>query len=58
MVMTLLGREMPSLSAEVLFSDIELQTLGAYAKKTNEAAFVFAGCCTSDCHAWWISGTE
>jgi len=33
MLMTLLGRETPELPAEVLFSDIELRTLGAYAKK-------------------------
>jgi hypothetical protein len=33
MVMTLLGREMPNLPAEVLFSDVELRTLHAYAKK-------------------------
>jgi hypothetical protein len=33
MLMTLLGRETPGLPAEVLFSDIELQTLRAYAKK-------------------------
>ena len=35
MVMTLLGRETPELPAEVLFSDIELRTLRAYAKKNN-----------------------
>jgi hypothetical protein len=33
MLMTLMGRETPELPAEVLFSDIELRTLGAYAKK-------------------------
>lgn len=33
MLMTLLGRETPDLPAEVLFSDIELRTLCAYAKK-------------------------
>jgi hypothetical protein len=33
MLMTLLGRETPDLPAEVLFSDIELQVLRAYAKK-------------------------
>ncbi len=33
MLMTLLGRETPELPAEVLFSDIELKTLQAYAKK-------------------------
>ena len=32
-LMTLLGRETPELPAEVLFSDIELRTLRAYAKK-------------------------
>jgi len=35
MLMTLLGRETPELSAEVLFSDIELRTLRAYAKKNG-----------------------
>ncbi len=33
MLMTLLGRETPALPAEVFFSDIELRTLKAYAKK-------------------------
>ena len=33
MLMTLLGRETPELPAEVLFSDIELKTLRAFAKK-------------------------
>ena len=33
MLMTLLGRETPDLPAEVLFSDIELRTLHAWAKK-------------------------
>ena len=33
MLMTLLGRETPDLPPEVLFSDIELQVLSAYAKK-------------------------
>ena len=35
MVMTLLGRELPNLPAEVLFSDVELRTLQAYAKKNE-----------------------
>ena len=35
MVMTLLGRETPNLPAEVLFSDVELRTLHAYAKKNE-----------------------
>jgi len=33
MLLTLLGRETPDLPAEVFFSEIELRTLGAYAKK-------------------------
>jgi len=33
MLMTLLGREIPELPPEVLFSDIELQVIRAYAKK-------------------------
>ena len=33
MLMTLLGRETPELPAEVLFSDIEIRVLRAYAKK-------------------------
>jgi hypothetical protein len=36
MLMTLLGRETPDLPAEVLFSDIEIRTLRAYAKKKIE----------------------
>jgi uncharacterized protein DUF4338/transposase-like protein len=35
MLMTLLGRETPELPAEILFSDVELRTLHAYAKKKN-----------------------
>lgn len=33
MLMTLLGREMPDLPAEVLFDELELEVLDAYAKK-------------------------
>jgi len=35
MLMTLLGRETPELPAEILFSDVELRTLHAYAQKKN-----------------------
>jgi len=35
MLMTLLGRESPELPAEILFSDVELRTLQAYAKKKD-----------------------
>ncbi len=40
MLMTLLGRETPELPADILFSDIELRTLEAYAKKTLETAAI------------------
>lgn len=40
MLMTLLGRETPELPADILFSDVELQTLRAYAKKKIEAPLV------------------
>ena len=35
MLMTLLGRETPDLPAEILFSDVELRTMHAYAKKKD-----------------------
>ena len=35
MLMTLLGRQCPELPAEVLFSDLEIQVLQAYAKKNG-----------------------
>jgi hypothetical protein len=35
MLMTLLGRETPELPAEILFSDLELRVLQAYAKKNG-----------------------
>jgi hypothetical protein len=35
MLMTLMGRESPELPADLLFSDVELRTLTAYAKKKN-----------------------
>jgi hypothetical protein len=38
MLMTLLGRETPELPAEVLFSDIEIEVMKAYAKKKAETA--------------------
>ena len=36
MLMTLLGREAPELPAEVLFTDLEVEVLEAYAQKKNE----------------------
>ncbi|MEN8173770.1 MAG: IS4 family transposase, partial [Chloroflexota bacterium] len=35
MLMTLLGRELPELPADILFSDVELRTLHAYAEKKD-----------------------
>ncbi|MFA6182679.1 hypothetical protein [Acidithiobacillus sp.] len=35
MLMTLLGRECPELPASILFSDIEIDVLTAYAKKNG-----------------------
>ena len=35
MLMTLLGRECPQLPADILFSDLEIQVLDAYAKKKD-----------------------
>ena len=40
MLMALLGRETPELPAEILFSDVELRTLHAYAKKKIKTPFV------------------
>jgi hypothetical protein len=37
MLMTLLGRETPELPAEVLFSDLEVEVLRAYAKKNTSS---------------------
>jgi len=37
MLMTLMGREVPALPAEVLFSDLEIEVLKAYAKKKTSA---------------------
>jgi hypothetical protein len=36
MLMTLLGREVPNLPPEVLFSDIELEVLGAFANSRRD----------------------
>jgi hypothetical protein len=35
MLMTLLGREAPELPVEVLFTDLEIEVLDAYAKKND-----------------------
>ena len=38
LLMTLLGRQCPDLPADVLFSDLEIEVLQAYAKKTEPAS--------------------
>lgn len=58
MLMTLLGREMPKLPAEVLFSDIELRTLKAYAKKTLEFPGNLGRCGTSGCPNRRLAGPQ
>ena len=60
MLMTLLGRETPELPPDVLFSAIELQVLGAYAKKnaSNRRQRSPTRCASS--HAWedtWVAPT-
>ena len=43
MVMTLLGRELPELPAEVLFSDIEIRVLAGWAKTVGAKAPITLG---------------
>jgi len=43
MLMTLLGRECPELPAEVLFSDLEIEVLNAYAKKSESPSLLASG---------------
>ena len=38
MLMTLLGRASPDLPAELLFSDLEIEVLQAYAKKNESTS--------------------
>jgi hypothetical protein len=45
MLLTLLGRQSPELPAEVLFSDLEVRVLQAYAKKTPSNARTH--CCSA-----------
>ena len=55
MLMTLLGRETPELPAEVLFSDIELRTLQAYAKKKSKTTDTSGRCGYTNSKNWWVS---
>jgi hypothetical protein len=47
MLLTLLGRDSPELPADVLFSDLEIEVLHAYAKKTEPAG----PCCSARLYA-------
>ena len=48
MLLTLLGRHAPQLAAEVMFSDLEIEVLQAYAKKTPS----HDPCCSEKLFAW------
>lgn len=54
MLMTLLGRETPELPAEVLFSDLEVEVLVAFAKKKFETASPTWGGSASDSTNRWL----
>ncbi len=49
MLMTLLGRETPLLPPDVMFSNIELQVLNAYAKNKRLPSQNSPGLATSAC---------
>jgi hypothetical protein len=57
MLMTLLGRETPELPAEVLFSDLEVKVLSAYAKKNSYCPHFPRRRSEADSKAWRIPGT-
>ncbi len=56
MLMTLLGRETPSLATEILFSDLEIKVLDAYAKKKHSPSRHIGGgskaCCQDGRLSW------
>lgn len=53
MLMTLLGRDTPKLAAEVLFSDIEIEVLNAFAKKKRTNTASYARRCVATGGANW-----
>jgi len=55
MLMTLLGREIYELPAEVLFSDIELRILKAYAKKRDKITSTSGRSDYVGSKNWWVS---
>ena len=56
MLMTLLGREMPSLPTEIMFSDLEIKVLNAYAQKKHQPSRNVRGgsktCCQVGRSSW------
>lgn len=55
MLMTLLGRETPSLPAEIMFSDLEMKVLNAYAQKKHSPSRHVRGGSKTCCQDGWIS---
>ena len=58
MLMTLLGRETPALPAEILFSDLEIKVLDAWAKKKTPRTERPRLCSKTCSETWGISGTQ
>jgi hypothetical protein len=57
MLMTLLGREVPELPADVIFSDLEMKVLSGWAKKNaSPTGFTWSSSETGG-KARWVSGT-
>jgi Domain of unknown function (DUF4338)/Transposase DNA-binding/Transposase DDE domain len=57
MLMTLLGRQCPDLPADVMFSDLEIEVLQAYAKKTQPASPPYSAMQYASSLAWaatWV----
>jgi hypothetical protein len=57
MLMTLLGRETPSLPTEIVFSDLEIKVLSAYAQKKHSPSRYVRGGNKTGCQDGWISGS-
>ena len=57
MLMTLLGRETPELPAHILFSDLEIKVLDAWAKKKTSRGRLPGRCSKISGESWRVSGT-
>lgn len=58
MLMTLLGRETPDLPADILFSDLEIKVLNAYAQKNTPSPEHIGGSSKTGCQDGWLSGSH